>query len=219
MDAQGQDIELAGHDTIDVEEELDDIAALLADDTVPIAPRGRRVGIVELLLVGIANGIWAVVGLILWLPQAFRAVLGAALRVIHSALTNQRSDRAIAAIKSVSSLYFDRFLHRRGEPVFVGRRHELRPFRLVAEAAWVTGFYLLLLRWLAPSLFEPAWERLVIWWGLCATWLAVAVAWLRGLAAVDAVVLTPSRLQAGGALLAAAVLGVLLGFWLGRRRR
>jgi hypothetical protein len=217
VEAQQPEEDSLPHDTIDLEEELGDIDALLADDTVPVVPR-RRVGGVELFLVGIANLVWAIVGLVLWFPQAFRAVLGAVLRVIHSALTNQRSDRAVAGIKQVSSLYFDRFLRRRGEPVFVGRRHEARPFRLIGEVAWVTGFYLLLLRWLAPSLFQPAWERLVTWWRAAAAWLAATVNWLQELSTGDAVTLAPTWLQAGAALLATAVLGALLGFWLGRRR-
>ncbi len=221
MEVQEQDLELAEHDTIDVEEDLNDIAALLAEDTVPVAvaAQGRRVGFVELVLVSLANSIWAVVGLVLWFPQALRAVLSAALRVIHSAMTHQRSDRAVVGIKQVSGLYFDRFLRRRGQPVFVGRRHELRPFRFLAETVWVVGFYLILLRWLAPSAFQLAWERLTAWWSVAATWLVGGGAWLQERLAASSTMPTLSWLQAGLALLAMAVLGALLGVWLGRRRR
>lgn len=218
MDVQQQEFEVEDHDTVDVAEEIDEIDALLAEDTVPVPGPGRRVGVVELVLLTLANAIWAIVGLVLWLPQALRAVLGAALRVIHSALTNQRSDRAVTGIKIVSGLYFDRFLRRRGEPTLVARRHELRPFRLVGEILWIVGFYLLVLRWLAPSTFEPIWERLVSWWNVGAGESASVAGGLLEFATSLPGLVPEGRWLWIGAALGMGALGLLLGHWLGRRK-
>ena len=210
---------LSEHDTIDLEEELGDIDAVLAEGSLEVAARARRAGFVELFLIGIANTIWAVVGAVLWLPQALRAVLTAALRIIHSALTHQSPGRAIAGIRRVSRAYVDRFLTRRSEQVFVGRRHELRPFRLVGEVLWAAAFYLLLLRWLAPNYFEPVWRRILGAWEIAREAGVQSVSVGRELLTTGVESLGGARLQVGGTLLGVAVVGVLLGFWLGRRGR
>jgi hypothetical protein len=207
------------HDTVDLAEELGDIDAVLASGSVDLATREQRVGSVEGVLVTVANGIWAVVGLVLWLPQVVRAVLGAALRTVHAALTNQSSDRAIAGIRRVSRSYVERFLRRTGEPSHVARRHELRPVHLLLETGWLAAFYLLLIRWLAPGRFAAIWGWLEGLWG--AAWnrtLGLGAAAL-GILRPDLANLDVSRLQAAAVLFVAALVGVVLGVWLGRRGR
>lgn len=210
---------LSEHDTIDLEEELGDIDAVLAEGSLEVAARAGRAGFVELFLIAVANTIWAVVGLVLWLPQALRAVLAAALRIIHSALTHQSPGRAIAGIRRVSRAYVDRFLTRHSEQVFVGRRHELRPFRLLGEVLWAAAFYLLMLRWLAPGYFRPVWQRLLGAWEIAGQAGLKLVGFGRELLATGVESLDGVRLQVGGTVLGVAVIGVLLGFWLGRRGR
>lgn len=208
------------HDTVDLEEELGDIDAVLAGGSVEVAERGRRTGNIELVLITVANTIWAVVGLILWLPQTVRAVLGAALRTIHAALTNQSSDRAIAGIRRVSRSYVERFLRRQsGGQSQVARRHELRPVQLVLETGWLAVFYLLVLRWLAPARADAIWGRVVRWGE--AGWEALGgiPAWIASLPRPDLASLDVSRLEAAGILLVAALAGLGLGIWLGRRGR
>jgi hypothetical protein len=208
------------HDTIDLEEELGDIDAVLSKGSVEVAARGRRAGAIELVLITVANGIWAVVGLILWLPQTARAVLAAALRTIHAALTQQSSDRAIAGIRRVSRSYVERFLRRQGgEQALVGRRHELRPLQLLLETSWLAAFYLLLMRWLTPARFDTVWGRLVVWAEKAWAWGAAALSRAAGVLRPDLAALDVSRLEAGGVLLVAVVAGLALGLWLGRRRR
>jgi hypothetical protein len=204
---------------VDLAEELADIDEVLATGALEVAAEARRSGWVELSLVGIANTIWAVLGLIVWLPQAARAVLTAALRTIHSAMTHQSSDRAIAGIKRVSRSYAERFLKRQGPTVLVGRRHELRPFRLVGEVVWAACFYLVLLRWLAPSRFGPVWQSVTSWAGTVQDKAMAGGGWLEALLLPDLASLDASRLQAVGVLLLASFVGLVLGFWLGRRGR
>ncbi len=207
------------NDTIDLKEELDDIDEVLATGSLTVAAESRDTGVVELALVSIANVIWAVVGLVLWLPRVTRAVLWTALRTIHSALTDQSSGRAVAGIKEVSRSYVERFLHRRSEQAWVGRRHELRPFRLIAETGWTILFYLVLLRWLTPERFSPVWERLVEWSRIAQGWSVSAAAKLKAWLAPDLASFDATRLQVAGILLLASFVGVALGFWLGRRGR
>lgn len=208
------------HDTVDLEEELGDIDAVLASGSVEVASRGRRAGAIELLLITLANGIWAIVGLVLWLPQTVRAVLAAALRTVHAALTNQSSDRAIAGIRRVSHSYVERFLRREGRGrALVARRHELRPIHLVLETSWVGAFYLLLIRWLAPQRFASIWQRLVTWWEVGWERTGTLLSQVGGLLRPDLANLDVSRLQAGAVLLGAVLAGLAVGFWQGRRRR
>jgi hypothetical protein len=217
------------HDTIDLKDDLEDLdlvgemgagataAGEASSASEPVA--GSPPGIVELILVSAANAIWAVVGLVIWLPQATRAVLEATLRTAHAALTHQPSARVVAGIQQVSRSYTERFLGRHGDPVLFGRRQELRPLRLVGETAWTVAFYLVVLRWLAPQIFGPLWERL----SGATKGAAAAVADAGGrffdrlvpdLASLDA-----NGLQVGGTLLGVAFVGLALGFWLGRRER
>jgi hypothetical protein len=216
------------HDTIDIKDDLEDLdldgdigagesaagGTRSAAGTAEVSPPG----VVELILVSAANGIWAVVGLVIWLPQATRAVLEATLRTVHAALTQQPSARVVSGIQQVSRSYTDRFLKRHGDPVLFGRRQELRPLRLIGEAAWTVAFYLLVLRWLAPRSFGPLWERLRGATAAAGSGVASASgrffnALLPDLPSLDA------GLQVGGALLAVAFVGLALGFWLGRRQR
>lgn len=235
------------HDTVDLKEELGDIDAVLAESRAALdevdddsaggeaAPDDFHLGLdpgaaqdrssvgpgrwIELALLTVANAIWAVVGLVLWLPQTARAVLWAALRTVHAALTQQSSARAVAGIQQVSRSYVDRFLGRRGEQAWVGRRHELRPFRLVGEVAWTCGFYLLVLRWLAPERFANVWSRLVAWAAVGRAWAGEFWTAAQGWLTPDLASLDFTRAQAAGILLVASLVGLVLGFWLGRRRR
>jgi hypothetical protein len=194
------------HDTIDLEEELGDIDAVLAAGSVEVAAQGRRASTIEFVLITLANCVWA--------------VLGAALRTIHAALTNQSSDRAIAGIRRVSHSYVERFLRRQGGGQSqVARRHELRPFRLLFETGWLMAFYLLLLRWLAPARFDGIWARLVEWGETAWAWSLERLTQVAGLLRPDLAELDVSRLEALGILLVAAIVGLALGLWLARRRR
>jgi hypothetical protein len=211
-------------DTIDIKDEREDVdevdeivAAAVDTPSEPVERSAPRLA--ELILMSAANGIWAVVGLVIWLPQATRAVLGATLRTVHAALTGQSSGRAVSSIRQVSRSYVERFFRRREEPVPFGRRQELRPLRLAGETLWTAAFYLLALRWLAPQLFASFWERLRN---------AAAATGSRGAAAgggpksgllPDLASFDATHLQAGGILLALGVVGLVLGFWLGRRGR
>ncbi|MCZ6726480.1 MAG: hypothetical protein O7A98_03895 [Acidobacteria bacterium] len=212
-------METSVHDTVDLAEELGDVDEAQATGSLEVASEARRSGLVELLLVGIANTIWAVVGLIVWLPQAVRAVLTATLRTIHAAMTHQSSDRAVAGIKRVSRSYAERFLKRQGSPVWVARRHELRPFRLLGEGAWAVFFYFMLLRWLAPAKFGPVWQSVSSWAGTAPAKALAVGGGIKDLLPPDLAAVDASRLQAGGVLLVASLVGLILGLWLGRRGR
>ncbi len=206
-------------DTVDLRDEVDDLDELLGEGSVEVAARARRASHLEFGMVTIANVLWAVVGLVLWLPQAFRAVLGAALRVVHSALTHQESDRAIAGIRRVSRFYTDRFLRTQGggSPT-VGRRHEWRPLRLLFEIAWAAAFYLLVLKWWRPETFAPIGARLESFASTAWERLGGAAASTLDWIAFDPSVLGGIWLRVTATVLVAIGLGLLLGLWLGRRR-
>jgi len=215
-------LDLLEHDTVDVKDEVEseeDFSDVALEGSLEVARHARREGIVELVLISIVNGVWAVVGLVLWLPQVVRATLGAILKTVHSALTHQSSHRAIAGIRHVSRSYADRFLSRRGDTVLVGRRHEFRPFQLLVEVVWALGFYLVLMRWLTPSLFAPIWDRVLF--ARDVTWILLVDLWgsTKAMLQPDLASLDVTKLQAGGVLFVAAIVGLGLGIWLGRRGR
>ncbi len=111
-----------------------------------------------------ANAVWAVVGLLLWLPQLARVVLVAAVRVVHSALTRQPVEAVRGPIRRVSRFYVDGFLkpgRTWSQGVFSAR--DLALPRLLGEAAWAGVFYLFLLRLFDPIGFGAIWSRLTDW--------------------------------------------------------
>ncbi|MEZ5331176.1 MAG: hypothetical protein R2991_03785 [Thermoanaerobaculia bacterium] len=175
---------------------------------------------VEQGLVLAANAIWAVVGLVLWLPQIARVILTSAWRLVHGALTRQGADAARGPIRRVSRFYVDGFMGLKGPPAgqTTYSSRDLRLRRLLGEALWAAAFYLAVLRLLSPERFERAWAR-----------LTTAAAWTLD-ALADLLVKVWSWLPEGvrqvgdltlGLKIAFAVLvllGVAGGWILGRRR-
>jgi hypothetical protein len=192
---------------------------LLDDDLAP-APRPDPSQRVEHGLVVAANAIWAVVGLLLWLPQIARVVLTSVWRLVHAALTRQSPDAARGPIRRVSRFYVDGFMGWK-PPAATGTMYssrDLRLRRLLLEVLWAAAFYLVLLRFVSPERFERAW-----------TWLLAAATWLLerlGELLATAWTWLPSGIRQVGDLglglkiaFALTVLLALAGGWvLGRRR-
>ena len=65
---------------------------------------------VEQVIILLADTVWAVVGLVLWIPQIVRIVVTTAIRLVHSALTRQPIDSIRGPIRRVSRFYIDGFL-------------------------------------------------------------------------------------------------------------
>lgn len=181
------------------------------------APRPNRI---EQVIVLLADAVWAVVGLVLWIPQIVRVVVTTAIRLVHSALTRQSIDSIRGPIRRVSRFYVDGFLTP-GQPRSSGAyaSREPRLGRFLSEAVWVIVVWMLVLRLASQQAFDKVWSTMAA---------AGSKAWtlLAGLAK-DLV----SRLPEGfGALIELGtaprlVLGILVilvslgGFILGRRRR
>jgi len=175
---------------------------------------------VEQGLVMAANAIWAVVGLLLWLPQIARVVLTSAWRLVHAALTRQSPDAARGPIRRVSRFYVDGFMGLKA-PAATGKMYssrDLRLKRLLGEAVWAVAFYLVLLRFVSPERFERAWSWLVAagGWVLERVAEALAAAWSWLPSGVRQVGVLGLGLKIAFAL---TVLLALAGGWiLGRRR-
>jgi hypothetical protein len=175
---------------------------------------------VEQVIILLADTVWAVVGLVLWIPQIVRIVVTTAIRLVHSALTRQPIDSIRGPIRRVSRFYIDGFLTP-GKPRSSGAyaSREPRIGRFLSEAVWVIAVWLALLRLASQQAFEKVWITIAA--AGSKTWTLLA-----GLAK-DLV----SRLPEGfGALielgtaprLVLAILVILVslgGFILGRRRR
>jgi len=180
-------------------------------------PRTHRIEQVILLM---ADAVWAVVGLVLWIPQIVRVVITSAIRLIHAALTRQSIDGIRGPIRQVSRFYVDGFLSPGKERITgnYGSR-ELQLGRFVTEAVWVAAVWLAVLRLVSRDAFAMVWQGLVRF----AVW---AWAWLTEMAKTLAAHLPESvqsfaNLGTGASLALAIVLIVFLaaGFILGRRRR
>ncbi len=200
------------------------MGSLWAEDTDFVEEEGGppKPNPIEHGIVLAANAVWAVVGLLLWLPQLARVVLLSAVRLVHGALTRQPASAVRGPIHRVSRFYVDGFLkpgRTWSQGVFSARELELP--RLLGEAAWAAIFYLFLLRLFDPLGFGAIWSRLTDWgarlvvalqdlavraWGL----LPDAVTELRELP-------NALRLTLVGFVLAAFLGGFLLGR--GRQRR
>ncbi len=167
-----------------------------------------------------ANAVWAVVGLVLWLPQLARVVLLAAVRVVHSALTRQPVETVRGPIRRVSRFYVDGFLkpgRTWNQGVFSAR--DLALPRLLGEAAWAGLFYLLLLRLFDPIGFGAVWSRLLDWGArlLVGTRDLLAGALARWPDAQGALGAVPNTLRL--VMVALVLVAFLGGLVLGSRRR
>ncbi len=167
-----------------------------------------------------ANAVWAVVGLMLWLPQIARVLLVAAVRVVHSALTRQPVETVRGPIRRASRFYVDGFLKpgRTWNPGVFSARDLALP-RLLGEAAWAGVFYLFLLRVFDPIGFGAVWSRLTEWAARAA--LALRDLGARALnllpAALSGLRELPNALRL--TLVGFVLLALLGGFLLGRGRR
>jgi hypothetical protein len=167
-----------------------------------------------------ADAVWAVVGLFLWIPQIVRVVITSALRLIHATLTRQPTDSIRGPIRQVSRFYVDGFLTpgQRKSPGGYGSR-QLQLGRFLTEALWVIAVWLGVLRLVRPEAFSAVWQFLTRW---------ASRGWDHaGRAAITLVEALPEDLRALGSLgpaassiLALSLVIVLVGgFLLGRRRR
>lgn len=181
------------------------------------APKPNRI---EQIIILTADAVWAVVGLVLWIPQIVRVVITSAIRLIHSALTRQSIDSIRGPIRRVSRFYIDGFLTP-GKPRASGAyaSREARLGRFLLEAVWVSVVWLLVLRLANRQAFDRIWSALTS----AATWIWTTLADL----AKDLIARLPegfgTLIELGTAprlILAALVILVFVGgFILGLRRR
>jgi hypothetical protein len=180
-------------------------------------PQSNRIEQVILLL---ADAVWAVVGLALWIPQIVRVVITSAIRLVHAALTRQSIDGIRGPIRQVSRFYVDGFLSlgREKKTGNYGSR-ELHLGRFLIEALWVAAVWLAALRLISREAFASVWQELVrfaTWaWGWMTDFTQTLVSYLPE--SVEAF----TNLGTGAGLGLAFALTVFLaaGFILGRRRR
>ena len=175
---------------------------------------------IEQIIVLLADSVWAVVGLVLWIPQIVRVVITSAVRLVHSALTRQPIDAIREPIRRVSRFYVDGFLtpgRSRSTGAYASREPRLGRFLL--EAVWVIFVWLLVIRLVSRSAFEKAWEALstmaVSAWSFLASMATDLVARLpEGFAALMELGTAP-RLILGILVILVFVGGLVLGL---RRR-
>ena len=175
---------------------------------------------IEQTIVLLADAVWAVVGLVLWIPQIVRVVITSAVRLIHSALTRQPIDAIRGPIRRVSRFYIGGFLTP-GKPRSTGSyaSREPRLGRFLLEAAWVAVVWIAVIRLVSQEAFDKIWSAMA---SITASTWALLADFAKGLAA---------RLPEGfGALIELGtaprlILGILVilvfvgGFILGLRRR
>lgn len=187
------------------------------DDTRSKLPKTQRI---EQIILLIADAVWAVVGLVLWIPQIVRVVITSAIRLIHSALTRQPIDTIRGPIRQVSRFYIDGFLSPGREKTAgnYGSR-QLQLGRFLMESLWVVAVWLAVLSLISQEAFATVWQGL----GRFAAWLWAWVAELAGIVAANLPESAGAFANLGtlGSLVLAFVLVVFLaaGFILGRRSR
>jgi hypothetical protein len=175
---------------------------------------------IEQAILLMADAVWAVVGLFLWIPQIVRVVITSALRLIHATLTRQPTDSIRGPIRQVSRFYIDGFLTpgQRKSPGGYGSR-QLQLGRFLTETVWVIAVWLGVLRLVRPEAFRAVWQFLTLW---------ASRGWDYAVgAAISLTEALPEDLRALGSLgpvasslLALSLVIVLVGgFLLGRRRR
>ena len=121
--------------------------------TAPGSERARHP--VEMSLVVLANLVWGVAGLMLWIPVLVRTFLLSVTGLVHGALTGQRPLATAQRIRRASRFYADPFLRSGQFESPSGARQTLRLPQLLFEVLWAAFFYTVVL-WLAGVLsFSP----------------------------------------------------------------
>lgn len=116
---------------------------------------------IEQVIVLLADAVWAVVGLVLWIPQIVRVVITTAIRLVHSALTRQPIDSIRGPIRRVSRFYVDGFLTPgRSKPSGAYASREARLGRFLIEAVWVIVVWMLVLRLVSQQVFDNVWSAM-----------------------------------------------------------
>jgi len=187
------------------------------DDTKRKLPKTQRI---EQAIVLVADAVWAVVGLVLWIPQIVRVVITSAIRLVHAALTRQPIESIRGPIRQVSRFYIDGFLSPGREKTTgsYGSR-QLQLGRFLTEALWVAAVWLGVLRLVSKDAFATVWQRLVQFAGWSWTWIVELASALA--AHMPESVQAFANLGTAGSLGLAFALIVFLaaGFILGRRGR
>ena len=131
----------------------------LEESPTTSGPKPNRI---EQVIILLADAVWAVVGLVLWIPQIVRVVITTAVRLIHSALTRQPIDSIRGPIRRVSRFYVDGFLTA-GKPKSSGAyaSREARLGRFLIEAIWVIVVWMLVLRLASQQAFDKVWDAMV----------------------------------------------------------
>lgn len=130
----------------------------LEESATNSAPKPNRI---EQVIVLLADAVWAVVGLVLWIPQIVRVVITTAIRLVHSALTRQPIDAIRGPIRRVSRFYVDGFLtpgRSRTSGSYASR--EPRLGRFLVEAIWVIAVWMLVLQLVSPPIFGKVWSAI-----------------------------------------------------------
>lgn len=189
----------------------------LEDSTTDSTPKPNRI---EQIIVLLADSVWAVVGLVLWIPQIVRVVITSAIRLVHSALTRQPIDAIRGPIRRVSRFYVDGFLtpgRSRSSGAYASR--EPRLGRFLIEAVWVIVVWMLVLRLVSQPAFDKVWSAMASaaskTWQLLTDLMAGLLDQLpEGISALAELGLAP-RLLLGSLVLLVFVGGLVLGL---RRR-
>lgn len=192
----------------------------LEESGPPTKDRPSKTQRIEQVILLMADAVWAVVGLFLWIPQIVRVVVTSAIRLVHAALTRQPTDSIRGPIRQVSRFYVDGFLtpgQRKTSGGYGSRQLHLG--RFLREALWVVAVWLGVLRLVSAEAFSATWQVLTRWAAQAWNWIAE-----MGAIAVERLPEDLRRLAGLGttiSLILAALLLVflLLGFLLGRRRR
>jgi hypothetical protein len=185
----------------------------LEEPSIDSAPGPNRI---EQVIVLLADSVWAVVGLALWVPQIVRVVVTSAIRLIHSALTRQPIDAIRGPIRRVSRFYVDGFLTpTRSRPAGVYASREPRLLRFLLESMWAIAVWMVVLFLVSRDSFERVWRSMVsaaawIWSSLAHLAQVLAVNLPEGVQSLFELGTAP-RLVLGGLLICVFAGGLILG--------
>jgi hypothetical protein len=174
---------------------------------------------VEQVILLMADAVWAVVGLFLWIPQIVRVVLTSAFRLVHAALTRQPIDGIRNPIRQVSRFYVGGFLSpsSRETTGSYGSRG-LQLGRFLIEALWVAAVWLAILSLVSPQAFATTWQSLIRLGHWLWAWIVAATQTIAE--HLPETLQSFASLGTGPSIVIAIALIVFLaaGFALGRRR-
>ncbi len=134
----------------------------------------KLIGIIMWLVLLVVGIIWAIVGLLLWIPLLVRVTTVFSAMVIHATVTGQKPDALRSHLESACRFYPEGFriafevVHM---PISANPKSiEIRLWPVFGECLWTATFWIFLLMIFHVTLLVPVWAAMTVIFAAIRDW-------------------------------------------------